>query len=234
MAPSSGGFRRAGIGRLDRLFHDARQRLLRKRRRRRPPMAGGRVRHPRRRPPDSRSSRSAKCVKTCSTGAGSRAIAANGAVSRRVAGLAPIAAGHFAHAAEQPFAAGVDAAGSRRRRGARRRRCRSGSAARASPPSPGAPAAGPRAARGMARTRGRARRRASSACRWWRRDPSAPRRTRRRGRAGRAAAACRGSPAFAAGSGASMAKSRAITRSTLPSTTATGSSKAIAAIAAEV
>ena len=39
---------------------------------------------------------------------------------------------------------------------------------------------------------------------------------------------------FASGSGVSIARSRVITRSTLPSTTAAGRSKAIAAIAAAV
>ena len=85
-----------------------------------------------------------------------------------------------------------------------------------------------------ARTRGRGRRRASSACRSSLRDPSAPRRILRRARMGRAVGALRGSAAWHPARASSIAKTRAITRSTLPSITAICSSKAIAAIAAEV
>ena len=180
-------------------------------------------------------SRSEKCVKTCSTGA---AIAFQFAATGGCAGCACALRANPCPAPRscrrEVRAAGGGGAGSRRRRGGRRRRCRSASAAASSRPSPEARAGGPRAARGRAPTRGRGCRPASSACRSWRRDPSAPRRTRRRGRSGRAAAASSRISGFAAGSGVSMAKRRAMTRSTLPSTTATGSSKAIAAIAAEV
>ena len=107
-------------------------------------------------------------------------------------------------------AAGGGGAGSRRRRGARRRRCRSESAAASSRALTGSSAAGPRVAQRMAPTMGRARRPASSACRSWRRDPSAPRRTRPARSRGTSGCSASRITAFAAGKGVSIAKRRAI------------------------
>ena len=64
----------------------------------------------------------------------------------------------------------------------------------------------------------RARRPASSACRWWRRGPSAPGRNRRHARPATRFSARPRIRAFAAGSSSSTANSRATTRSMLPST----------------
>ena len=72
------------------------------------------------------------------------------------------------------------------------------------------------------------------ACRPSRPGPSAPAPSRQAARAGTKEPASARSSGFAAGSGVSTAKSRATTRSTLPSTTLVGRSKAIAAIAAAV
>ena len=227
-------FRRARIGGLDGLFHDARQRLRRRASAARPPMAGRARRC--RAPTSARSieSRSAKCVKTCSTG---RASALQSAVSGGFARSARLRSTPFPalrSCRRAARAADGGEAGSRRRCGARRRPCRSASGAPSSAPCAGSSPGALLRRRGMAPTRGRARRRAFSACRSWRRDPSAPRRIRPRAAPERAAEASRGSAASRRGAAYRCAKSRATTRSTLPSTTATGSSKAIAAIAAEV
>ena len=90
------------------------------------------------------------------------------------------------------------------------------------------------ARRAGARSRGRCRRPAPAACRSWPRDPSPPAHSRPAAPPASAAPPAPRSSGFAAGSGVSTAKSRAITRSTLPSTTTAGRSKAIAAIAAAV
>ena len=77
--------------------------------------------------------------------------------------------------------------------------------------------AAPRAPRRRPST-DRARRPASSACRWWRRGPSSPARSRRPRVRHPALCASRRISGLAAGSSSSTANSRAITRSTLPST----------------
>ena len=147
----------------------------------------------------------------------------------RRAFLPPLASRHFAHAAEQPArrpAAEQDrAVGAPRHEGvAETQRPRLLRA-----PSAETPPAGPRGARRMAPTMGRARRPAFFGV-----QIVAPRSISASANSPGSFArhewlqAARGHPPSRRESGVSIAKRRATTRSTFPSTTATGSSKAIA------
>ena len=174
-----------------------------------------------------------KWVKVWRTSPRSRQSAAKGGARLR-RGLAPRSAGQAEHAAEQARGrAGLDQHGpvvAQREPGGAvpdglRRLLRP---ARQLGGDAGA------GARHRREPAGRCRRRARAGCRRWRRGPSPPGRSRRAAPPASAPRRARAARGFAAGSGASTARSRAITRSTLPSTTTAGRSKAIAAIAAAV
>ena len=181
--------------------------------------------------------RSAKCVNTCSTGAGDAISMPLGSGARRGAftGFASTPSRALRSCPREARAAGGGGAGSRHRRAARRRRCRSAWAVASSRALTGSSACRPsrraiqrlgpgaEAAGGFLR---RADRRAEIHQRLGEFSCALGRDERLElcadERLGSRQRRCR------------SRKARAITRSTLPSTTATGSSKAIAAIAADV
>ena len=138
-------------------------------------------------------SSSGKCVNTWRTTPGSRRHfgcprgAAPPQRFRDIEIMRPVAARHFGHAAEQalvgPRAHQHRAVGAHRDEGRAAPQLALRAWAPCAETSPGRRARAPR----RPRSTGTARRPASSACRWWRRDPSAPARNRRRGCGGSSA-----------------------------------------------
>ena len=191
-----------------------------------------------------RPSSSGKCVNTCRTTPAPppacrrmRAVAGcrpSRALYRRASRIEirrPRRRRHFGHAAEQALRRARAHQHDSRRRGRRRRRRRAGARLRASAPWRGkVSGVAARMRRAVlvpgAERAGRLLRRADGGAEIHHRlGEIAGARSRRQRRA-----RARGSRGLAPGSGVSTAKSRAITRSTLPSTGVAGASKAIAAI----
>ncbi len=227
----------AGYGSLDCLLHDGRQGLAVDRCRRRPPMPG------RGGPLADIGAEDGEVEREMGEDVGdpARPAASRPRRARRRRRSSPsrprrpVGGRHLGHAAEQAACPGACATAPRRRRAPRRRPRRRAAAAPAWAPCTGN-------AFGIAEAQRRAVvvERADHAGRPARRADRGAEIHHRLGeiaRPARAAPSCSTAAwisGLAAGSGVSIASSRAITRSTLPSTTAAGRSKAIAAIAAAV